>query len=55
MLVANVRWLSRYRHQRCMVPEIAGVLLEAFTGGRGLFEVLSWPSTGCTGLRCCSI
>jgi hypothetical protein len=38
VLVANVRWLSRYRHQRCLVPEVASVLLEAFTGGRCLFE-----------------
>ncbi len=38
MLVANVRWLSRYRHRRCLVPEIASVLLDAFAGGRGLFE-----------------
>jgi hypothetical protein len=38
VLVANVRWLSRYRHRRCLVPGIAGVLLEAFAGGRALFE-----------------
>ena len=38
VLVANVRWLSRYRHRRCLVPEVAGVLLAAFAGGRGLFE-----------------
>ncbi len=38
VLVANVRWLSRYRHRRCLVPGIAAVLLEAFAGGRGLFE-----------------
>jgi len=38
VLVANVRWLSRYRHRRCLVPPIAAVLLEAFAGGRGLFE-----------------
>jgi hypothetical protein len=38
VLAANVRWLSRCRHQRCLVPEMAGVLLEAFDGGRGLFE-----------------
>ena len=38
VLVANVRWLSRYRHQRCLVPGVASVLLEAFAGGRGLFE-----------------
>ena len=37
VLVANVRWLSRYRHPRCLVPEVAAVLLEAFAGGRGLF------------------
>jgi hypothetical protein len=38
VLAANVRWLSRYRHRRCLVPEVAAVLLEAFAGGRGLFE-----------------
>ena len=38
VLVANVRWLSRYRHPRCLVPEIAVVLAESFAGGRGLFE-----------------
>jgi hypothetical protein len=38
VLAANVRWLSRYRHRRCLVPEIAAVLLEVFAGGRGLFE-----------------
>jgi hypothetical protein len=38
VLVANMRWLSRYRHPRCLVPEVAAVLLDAFAGGRGLFE-----------------
>jgi hypothetical protein len=38
VLVANARWLSRYRHPRCLAPEIAPVLLDAFAGGRGLFE-----------------
>ncbi len=38
VLAANVRWLSRYRHSRCLVPSVASVLLEAFAGGRGLFE-----------------
>ena len=37
-MAANVRWLSRYRHSRCLVPSVAAVLLEAFAGGRGLFE-----------------
>jgi len=37
VLAANVRWLSRYRHRRCLVPEIAGVLRAVFAGGRGLF------------------
>jgi hypothetical protein len=36
VLMANVRWLSRYRRRRCLVPEIAGVLLEVFAQGRGL-------------------
>jgi hypothetical protein len=38
VLAANVRWLSRYRHRRCLVPEVAADLLESFAGGRGLFE-----------------
>ena len=38
VLVANVRWLSRYRHRRCLVPDAAAALLDAFAGGRGLFE-----------------
>jgi TnsA-like endonuclease N terminal len=37
VLRANVRWLSRYRHPRCLVPEIAAALLEVFDEGRGLF------------------
>ncbi|MGH3261469.1 MAG: hypothetical protein ACRDNS_05685, partial [Trebonia sp.] len=36
VLAANVRWLSRYRHRRFGVPEVAAVLLEAFDGGRAL-------------------
>ncbi len=38
VLVANARWLSRYRHPRCLAPEVAPVLLDAFAGGRVLFE-----------------
>ena len=38
VMVANVRWLSRYRHRRCLVPEVAAVLLDAFADGRVLFE-----------------
>jgi hypothetical protein len=38
VLAANVRWLSRYRHRRCLVPGVAAVLLDAFAGGRGLAE-----------------
>jgi len=38
VLVANVRWLSRYRHPRCLAPEVAPALLGAFAAGRGLFE-----------------
>jgi hypothetical protein len=38
VVVANMRWLSRYQHRRCLVPEVAAVLLESFAGGRGLFE-----------------
>jgi hypothetical protein len=37
-LAANVRWLSPYRHARCLVPQVAPALLDAFAGGRGLFE-----------------
>ncbi len=36
VLTANVRWLARYRHRRCLVPEIAEALLEVFARGRGL-------------------
>lgn len=36
VLTANVRWLSRCRHRRCLVPEVAEVLLEIFAQGRGL-------------------
>lgn len=38
VLVANVRWLSRYRHSRCGVPEIAEALMEVFAQARGLFD-----------------
>lgn len=38
VLTANVRWLSRYRHGRCLVPEIADALLEVFAEARGLFD-----------------
>lgn len=38
VLTENVRWLSRYRHPRFGAPEVAAVLLEAFAGGRALFE-----------------
>ncbi|HEY5877762.1 MAG TPA: TnsA-like heteromeric transposase endonuclease subunit [Nakamurella sp.] len=37
VLTANVRWLSRYRHPRCWVPEIAAALLDVFVSGTGLF------------------
>jgi hypothetical protein len=33
---ANVRWLSRYRHQRCRREPAAAELLEAFAPGRPL-------------------
>jgi hypothetical protein len=38
VLAGNVRWLSRYRHQRYLVPEVATLLLAAFAGERRLFE-----------------
>lgn len=38
VLVANVRWLSRYRHPRCAgAGDITAALLEVFAGGEGLF------------------
>lgn len=38
VLVANVRWLSRYRHPRCAeASDITAALLEVFAGGEGLF------------------
>lgn len=37
VLRTNVRWLSRYRHSRCWVPEVAARLLQVFAGGMGLF------------------
>jgi hypothetical protein len=37
VLTTNVRWLSRYRHSRCLVPEIAKALLKVFAESRGLF------------------
>jgi hypothetical protein len=36
VLRANVRWLSRYRHQRCRREPAATALLETFTPGRPL-------------------
>ena len=38
VLTSNVRWLSRYRQARCLVPEIAEALLEVFAQARGLFD-----------------
>jgi TnsA-like endonuclease N terminal len=33
VMTVNVRWLSRYRHQRCAgTPEVAGALRRAFAG-----------------------
>jgi hypothetical protein len=38
VLVANVRWLSRYRHRRCGGPaDMAASLAEVFGAGRPLF------------------
>ena len=36
MLRANVRWLSRYRHQWCRLEPAATGLLEAFSAGQPL-------------------
>ncbi len=38
---ANIRWLSRYRHQRCRREPEAAELLEAFTPGRPLLAGVS--------------
>jgi hypothetical protein len=38
VLTENVRWLSRYRHRRFGVPGVAAALMEAFAGGRVLFD-----------------
>jgi len=38
---ANIRWLSRYRHQRCRIEPAAAELLEAFTPGRPLLAGVS--------------
>ena len=32
VLVANVRWLSGYRHPRCLMPEVTRSCSEAFAG-----------------------
>jgi len=37
VLMANVRWLSRYRHDRCRVPHLAAKLLAVFGECRELF------------------
>lgn len=34
---ANLRWLAGYRHPRCMQPEVAGRLWDAFVSPRPLF------------------
>ena len=50
VLRANVRWLSRYRHQRCRrEPEAAG-LLEAFSAGGRCWPA---PRRSATRSRCC--
>jgi hypothetical protein len=36
VLVANVRWLSGYRHPRHDRPQVSGLLREVFTGGEEL-------------------
>jgi hypothetical protein len=41
---ADIRWLSRYRHQRCRTEPAAAELLEAFTTGH------EYPRV-CGGLR----
>jgi hypothetical protein len=39
VLMANVRWLSRYRHPRCRNPGVAERLLQMSGSPRGLFEM----------------
>jgi hypothetical protein len=41
VLMANVRWLSRYRHDRCRVPHLAAELLAVFGDCRELFAGVS--------------
>lgn len=41
VLMANVRWLSRYRHDRCRVPRLAAELLAVFGECRELFAGVS--------------
>lgn len=48
--VGNVRWLSRYRHPRCLVPQVATALREVFARGTGLFAGVAAVATG---LPCC--
>ena len=43
---ANIRWLSRYRHQRCRREPVAAELLEAFGAGRRC-----WPARRGSGTR----
>jgi TnsA-like endonuclease N terminal len=41
VLMANVRWLSRYRHDRCRIPHLAAALLAVFGDCRELFDGVS--------------
>lgn len=41
VLMANVRWLSRYRHDRCRTAHLAAELLEVFGARQPLFAGVS--------------
>ena len=44
-LVANVRWLSRYRHRRCLVPGSPRCCWNPSPAGGACSRGLSWPVT----------
>jgi hypothetical protein len=52
VMVANVRWLSRYRHRRCRRSPRSCWRLSTAAGSWP--RELSWPGTGCGCCRSCS-
>ncbi|WP_328768058.1 TnsA-like heteromeric transposase endonuclease subunit [Streptomyces sp. NBC_00286] len=50
---ANLRWLAGYRHPRCMRPEVAGRLWDAFASPRPLSRERRQPVPGWRSCRCC--